>query len=105
MRIYETNKNISKNPALYALPQIIDITHKERNCINVTSVACGSRHTVITTDEKEYFSTGWNQYGQCGHVIDAKNNKIDVFSKINSDIVSNHMYSNNWTTIFHSDNN
>lgn len=102
LRIYETNKNISKNPALYALPQIVDITNSENNCINVTSVVCGSRHTIIKTDEKEYFSTGWNQYGQCGQVINAENNNIDVFSKIYCDLVSNHMSSYNWTTIFYS---
>ena len=32
----------------------------------VSSVACGDRHTVLTTDSGDILSFGWNLYGQCG---------------------------------------
>lgn len=99
--IYETNITKSKNPALYALPQIVDISHNEGDCVFVKSVACGRRHTIIQTDGDEYFSTGWNQYGQCGHIVNTENTDIDNFRKITCDVVSNYVSCNNWTTIFY----
>lgn len=99
IRIYDKKLKKTKNPALYALPQIIDISH-QGDCLNVKSVVCGSRHTFIETDDSNYLSSGWNQYGQCGHKVNTENNEIDVFRKL--DIVSSYMTSSNWTTIFYS---
>uniref|UniRef100_A0A0B6Z785 RCC1 domain-containing protein 1 n=1 Tax=Arion vulgaris TaxID=1028688 RepID=A0A0B6Z785_9EUPU len=34
--------------------------------LNISTVACGSRHTVLLTDAGRVFSSGWNAYGQLG---------------------------------------
>lgn len=56
---------------------------------------------MIKTDGKEYFSAGWNQYGQCGHKVNTENIEIDDFRKISFNFVSSYIGCNNWTTIFH----
>ena len=52
--------NNSDSVVVQNLPMLVSLPNK------VVDVACGSRHTVVLTDEASLWSFGWNKYGQLG---------------------------------------
>ncbi|XP_059049346.1 uncharacterized protein LOC131844463 [Achroia grisella] len=55
----------------YALPTVVDIydDDNEQINLNVTNMACGSRHTALTLEDNTVWTTGNNKYGQLGFPI------------------------------------
>jgi alpha-tubulin suppressor-like RCC1 family protein len=86
-----------KNPAVYPLPQLIDFDDEA----NITSVACGSKHTLVKAETNEIFSCGWNKYGQLGlegredvkfeFLIIESEAFVDKFSKIEGNFEDFHV--------------
>ena len=44
------------------VPMLVSIP----NDAKAVDVACGSRHTVVLTEDNQLWSFGWNKYGQLG---------------------------------------
>ncbi|XP_059218035.1 probable E3 ubiquitin-protein ligase HERC4 isoform X1 [Stomoxys calcitrans] len=70
IRVFKNESCFLKTPAVYPLPQLIDVICRcaGSNRINCTpiKVATGARHTVLLMDCGSIFATGWNVYGQLG---------------------------------------
>ncbi|XP_026764386.2 uncharacterized protein LOC113522776 [Galleria mellonella] len=60
----------------YALPIVIDIYDDKNQQVNlnVTNMACGSRHTALLLEDNTVWTTGNNKYGQLGFPTDIYEN-------------------------------
>ncbi|TPX36033.1 hypothetical protein SmJEL517_g01710 [Synchytrium microbalum] len=56
------------------VPQLLD-----RDFGASVKVACGSKHTVLVTEDGDVYSVGWNKYGQCGS---ADGERVEKFHRV-----------------------
>ncbi|KAI8115225.1 RCC1 domain-containing protein 1 [Lucilia cuprina] len=110
LRLYKTNDKHLKEPTVYPLPQIIELTtcqscktannqeDMESNCYPLKVVA-GARHTILLMSCGSLYASGWNSYGQLG----LKNFKeyCDYFKFVLKleDVNDKQIICGNWCTI------
>lgn len=73
--LHSNTLSLNEIETVCCLPKVVEFEKELR----VGSVSCGSRHTVVLTEDFEVWSWGWNEYGQLGH---GKYNICDKPTKI-----------------------
>uniref|UniRef100_A0A1A9ZSV5 RCC1 domain-containing protein 1 n=1 Tax=Glossina pallidipes TaxID=7398 RepID=A0A1A9ZSV5_GLOPL len=109
LRVFKNSSSTIKEPAVYPLPQIIDLPIC--NCAKLNSnvsscppikVVAGGRHTIVVKSCGSLYGCGWNAHNQLGLICarDFVDNfqYIDSISNDRTELV-NKVYCGSWCTI------